>query len=89
MALADNMETTKESMAESIATKLEQLFGGDLDETTLPTMRANWLKFGRAVAEVLEPFCNHITSNAEIGTVVSDVDGLVATQNNSGKGLIA
>jgi hypothetical protein len=88
MALTENMETTKGNMAAAIADKLEELFGGDLDESTLEAMRDNWLQFGHAVAEILPPICEHMVANAEIGTVVSDVSGAVAAQSNSGKGLV-
>ncbi len=92
MALTDNQAGTNGSKAaikNAIAAKLEELFGTELTESQKDEVRPNWEMLAEAVAEALGPICDHITDNAEIGTVVvSDVDGVISTQSNTGEGLI-
>jgi hypothetical protein len=90
MALTDNQATTKAAMAEAFRARMEELFPlpEGLSESDKEMIRGNWEKLGQAVAAILAPTMSHITANAEIGTVTSDVVGNQATQNNSGEGLI-
>ena len=90
MALTDNQTTAKEAIKTAFADKMEELFPLDenMGEGDKNNIRANWAKLGEAVAEALGPVCTHITDNAEIGTVESEVSGSVATQTNTGTGLL-
>jgi lauroyl/myristoyl acyltransferase len=91
MALTDNQNTTMATMAEAFRARMEDLFPlpEEMSEQDKATIRANWEKLGQAVAAILPATMTHIASNAEIGTVTSDVIGAEATQNNVGPGLLA
>jgi len=91
MALTDNQETTKTAMADAFKAQMESLFPlpEEMSEEAKEEIRSNWTKLGQAVAATLPAAMTHITDNAEIGTVTSDVVGAEATQNNTGGGLIA
>jgi lauroyl/myristoyl acyltransferase len=86
MALTEYQETTMAAMAEAFRARMEELFPlpEEMSEQDKATIRANWEKLGQAVAAILPATMTHITSNAEIGTVTSDVVGAEATQNNTG-----
>ena len=86
MALSDNQEVTQAVMAEAFRVQMEALFPlpEELSEEAKEEIRANWAKLGQAMAATLPATLAHIVSNAEIGTVTSDVVGAEATQNNTG-----
>jgi len=90
MALTSNQANAKTAMKDAFAAKMEALFPLDegLSQADKDAIRANWSKMGEAVAEILGPLCSHITTNGEIGTVTSTVNGNAASQNNTGTGLI-
>ena len=90
MALTDNQSTAKEAIKTAFADKMEELFSLDeeMSSEDKDNIRANWAKLGEAVAEIVPAICEHFTDNAEIGTVTSDVEGDLATQNNSGTELL-
>jgi hypothetical protein len=90
MALTQNQESTMTAMAEAFRARMEELFPlpEEMSEGDKQTIRANWEKLGQAVAAILPATMTHITTNAEIGTVTSDVVGALATQNNTGGNLI-
>ena len=91
MALSENQGTTRTVMAQEFTAKMEELFPLDeeMSEEDKLAIRLNWDKLGHAVAAALPAILAHIVDNAEIGTVTSDVVGAEATQNNTGKNLIA
>jgi len=90
MALADNQDSTKEAMAEAFRVQMEALFPlpEEMSEEEKDKIKANWEKLGQAVAATLPATMTHILTNAEIGTVTSDVVGAEATQNNAGHNLL-
>jgi hypothetical protein len=90
MALTENQEATMALMAEAFRARMEELFPlpEEMSEQDKATIRANWEKLGQAVAAILPAALLHVVANAEIGTVTSDVVGALATQNNSGLGLV-
>ena len=90
MALSDNQQTTQDAMAQAFLDSMEALFPlpESMPDEDKETIRANWEKLGQAVASILPSLMQHISTNAEIGTVTSDVVGATATQNNSGHSLI-
>jgi len=91
MALTDNQEATKTTMAEAFQAEMESLFPlpEEMSDEAKEEIRANWEKLGQAAAAMLPAMMAHIVDNGEIGTVTSDVVGPEATQNNTGSGLIA
>jgi len=90
MALTDNQNTTKETMAEAFRAEMESLFPlpEEMSEEKKDEIRANWEKLGQAAAAMLPAMMAHIVDNGEIGTVESEVQGAIAVQTNSGEGLI-
>jgi len=86
MALSDNQQTTMAAMAEAFRARMEALFPlpEELSESDKEVIRGNWEKLGQAVAAILPATMSHVATNAEIGTVTSDVVGPEATQNNTG-----
>ena len=86
MALSENQENTQAAMAEAFRIQMEALFPlpEEMSEEEKDKIRGNWAKLGEAVAATLPAALTHIVNNAEIGTVISDVVGAEATQNNSG-----
>jgi len=90
MALTDNQEATKTTMAEAFRAEMESLFPlpEEMSEEAKEEIRANWEKLGQAAAAMLPAMMAHIVDNAEIGTVESEVQGAIAVQTNSGEGLI-
>ena len=90
MALTDNQTTTMTAMAEAFRARMEELFPlpEEMSESDKENVRNNWQKLGQSVAAILPVVMSHIVDNAEIGTVVSEVVGSVATQTNPGGGLI-
>ena len=90
MALTDNQEATKTTMAEAFRAEMESLFPlpEEMSEATKDEIRGNWEKLGQAAAAMLPAVIAHVANNAEIGTVTSDVVGVEATQNNSGHNLL-
>jgi hypothetical protein len=91
MALTDNQTTTMAAMATAFKARMEELFPlpEEMSDEDKEKIRANWEKLGQAVAAILPATMTHVSTNAEIGTVTSDVVGAVATQNNVGPGLVA
>ena len=90
MALTENQESTRDAMAQAFLSAMESLFPlpEAMSESDKETIRSNWGKLGQAVAAVLPSVMQHVVSNAEIGTVTSEVVGAEATQNNAGHSLL-
>ena len=91
MALINNQEETKLKIEEVFVQKMEEIFklSDEIKDTDKNTIKENWQKMGKAIAEILVPICEHIVSQAEIGTIISDVVDVTATQSNTGTGLIS
>ena len=90
MALSDNQSATQALVTEAFRAQMEASFPlpEEMPEEEKEKIRDNWLKLGQAVAAALPALMLHIVDNAEIGTVVSEVEGGMAYQINVGGGLL-